>query len=376
MQVHTPTITLKHLLIDGKKQIGLKFYPHEIVEKLVKTLPDPKWSQEFNMAYIANSKENLTRIFSTFKGIAWVHGQHFFNKKSKTQNEVLKITQKERALPEDYRTCPPEFIQKLEINGYAENTARIYMSCFEMFMNYYKDRELLSIDEQDIQDYLQVLARKKRSISYLNQMINAIKFYYEVVQKMPNRFYAIDRPRKSHALPKVISKEEVKALIDCASNSKHKCIISLLYSAGLRRNELLELKLTDIDSKRMLILVRQGKGKKDRQTLLSPIVLEDLRLYYTEWKPKEYLFESPTGTQYSGGSVVQIIQRAAKKAGIKKKVSPHMLRHSFATHLLEDGVDLRYIQSLLGHGSSKTTEIYTHVATHNLKGIRSPFDTL
>lgn len=369
-------ITLKHLLINNEKQIGLKFYPNELIQKLVKTLPNPKWSKEFNMAYIANTKENLNEVFNTFRGIAWVHGQHFFSTKVANNNPPLKITQQKRERPEGYRYCPPEYIQKLEINCYAQNTANVYISCFEAFINHYKERELLAIDEKDIRDYLQLLVRKNRSESYLNQMVNAIKFYYEVVLQMPNRFYSIDRPRKSTALPKVISKEEVKAIISHAANIKHKCIISLLYSAGLRRNELLNLKLTDIDSKRMIILVRQGKGKKDRQSILSTAVLADLRSYFKEWKPKHFLFESPDGSQYSGSSVLQIIKTAANRAGIKKRVTPHMLRHSFATHLLEDGVDLRYIQVLLGHSSSKTTEIYTHVATTNIATIVSPLDTL
>jgi site-specific recombinase XerD len=194
---------------------------------------------------------------------------------------------------------------------------------------------------------------------------------------MPNRFYAIDRPRKrGTSLPKVLSKEEVKALIANAQNIKHKCIISLLYGAGLRRGELLNLKLTDIDSKRMVIVVRNGKGKKDRLTVLSPKLLEDLRIYFKQWQPHTFLFEGAKGGVYGSTTVNKVVKVAAKNAGIEKSVSSHMLRHSFATHLLEDGVDLRYIQSLLGHSSTKTTEIYTQVATHNINNITSPLDVL
>ena len=158
------------------------------------------------------------------------------------------------------------------------------------------------------------------------------------------------------------------------NNIKHRCIVSLLYSAGLRRGELIDLKLSDIDSKRMVINVRQGKGNKDRITLLSPSVLEELRVYFKEWKPKVYLFEGPSGNKYSTTSVMNIIRSAAKKAGLKKSITPHALRHSFATHLLESGTNLRYIQALLGHKSSKTTEIYTQVAITNIKEIKSPLD--
>ena len=195
-------------------------------------------------------------------------------------------------------------------------------------------------------------------------------------QNLPNRFYSIERPRPEHKLPKVISKEEVAEMIRRTENIKHRCIISVLYSAGLRRGELLNLKLNDIDGKRMLITVRAAKGNKDRVTILSPFVLEELRNYFKEYRPKEFLFEGQNRKQYSAESVGSIIKASAMRAKIKKRVTPHMLRHSFATHLLEDGADLRYIQSLLGHSSSKTTEIYTQVTLNHVKNIQSPFDSL
>jgi len=191
---------------------------------------------------------------------------------------------------------------------------------------------------------------------------------------MPNRFYSVDRPIQNESLPKVISMVEVSSIIKNTSNIKHRCIVSLLYSAGLRRSELLNLKLNDIDSKRMVILVKNAKGNKDRLTILSRSVLIDLRIYFKECRPKKWLFESPTGTNYSNTSVNSILKKCAKKVGIKVRVYPHILRHSFATHLLEAGTDLRYIQTLLGHKSSKTTEIYTHVATNTFLIIKNPLD--
>ena len=254
-------VTLKHLLINGEKQIGLKFYPDHVIQNLIKTLDEPKWSKEFNMVYIANTPFNLSSVFSTFRGIAWVQGQHFFGNKLQNNNPPLKLKQKQTERPVGYKRCPDVFIQKLEINCYSENTARTYISCFERFMNHFKERELLDIDEQDIRNYLQMLVHANKSESYLNQMVNAIKFYYELVMGMPNRFYLIDRPRASSKLPKVISKAEVKAILEATRNIKHRCIASLLYSAGLRRDELLSLKLTSIDSKRMVVIVEDAKGK-------------------------------------------------------------------------------------------------------------------
>ena len=170
---------------------------------------------------------------------------------------------------------------------------------------------------------------------------------------MPNRFYSIERPRKEQKLAQVVSKEEILAMIANTNNIKHRYIVSLLYSAGLRRSELLELKIQDIDSKRMLIHIKNAKNNKDRYSLLSETVLKELRVYYKEWKPQEYLFEGLKGTKYSGSSVKEIVVKAAEKSKINRRITPHMLRQSFATHLLENGTDLRYIQTLLGHGSTK-----------------------
>ena len=371
-------ITLKHLLINSEKQIGIKFYPDKMLQTVIKGLPEIKWSNEFGMAYLKNNPKNLNLIFEDFKGLAWINCASFFPKhKTKTNNSPVTVNNyRQRELPENYRKCPEEFLQKLELKQYAINTAKTYIHLFEVFINHYKNKELTHISENDIRTYMQLLVQQQKSHSYINQMINSIKFYYEVVMEMPNRFYSIERPIKREQLPKVISLEEVQTIIKNTNNIKHKCIVSLLYSAGLRRSELLNLKLEDIDSKRMVITVKSGKGNKDRLTILSQSVLTDLRIYYKKWRPKVYLFESPNGGIYSPQSILQIIKRAAKKGGIRKNITPHMLRHSFATHLLENGTDLRYIQVLLGHNSTRTTEVYTQVAINNLKSIKSPIELL
>jgi len=370
-------ITIKHLCIDGQKMIGLKFYPDKVIQALVKELDNPRWSNQHSMVLVLNTKNNLQSVFDKFKGVAWINCNQFFtNRPVNNGNEQLSVDQFRKRIPkEDWRFCPEEFYQKLEIRKYSLNTARTYIGMFERFINYYKDTEnLIELGEYEIRQYLQSLVVDKKSDTYLNQSINAIKFYYEVVNEMPNRFYAIERPIKQESLPVILSKEEVKIMIDSTINIKHKCIIELLYSAGLRRGELLNLKLSDIDSNRMMIHVRNGKGKKDRYTLLGIKMLADLRVYFLSCRPKTWLFESYSNGKYSGASVLKIVRRAANKSGIRKKVVPHTLRHSFATHLLENGTDLRYIQSLLGHSSSRTTEIYTHVATNVLAGIKNPLD--
>lgn len=370
------SITLYHLMINNHKMIGIKFAPDNLIKNLVKGLPNPKWSKRYNMAYIPNTKGNLGIIFNTFKGVVWINYNRFLiNKPVNQKNETVDVTWfRKRKLTPDYRLCPEEYLLKLELKRYANSTVKTYVSFFEMFINFYKYKELHKIDESDIRRFLQSLIQKKVSNSYVNQAINSIKFYYEVVLGMPNRFYEIERPRKESKLPQVVSKEEILSIIKNTNNIKHKCIVKLLYSSGLRRSELLNLKITDIDSKRMLVMVRGGKGKKDRQTLLSKSTLKDLRIYFKEWKPQIYLFEGRKASKYSAESVLRIVKKATSKAGIWQTVTPHVLRHSFATHLLESGVDLRQIQVLLGHSSSKTTEIYTHVTTNTFKNIKNPLD--
>ena len=373
---HIKSITLYHLMIKGQQMIGIRFSPDRLIQNLIKGLPDPRWSKRYNMAYIENTKANLGIIFNTFKGEVWINYNRFLtNKPLKTTNESIDVEwyRKRKPIPQ-FRCCPEEYLLKLELKKYANSTVRTYVSFFEMFINHYKHKELNAIDESDIRAFLQKLIHRNVSNSYLNQVINSIKFYYEVVLGMPNRFYEIERPRKESKLPKVISKEEIISIIENTNNIKHRCIVKLLYSSGLRRSELLNLKISDVDSKRMLVRVKDGKGNKDRYTLLSKSALDDLRLYYREWKPQDYLFEGRKASKYTAESVLNIVKKSAAKAGIRDTVTPHVLRHSFATHLLESGTDLRQIQVLLGHGSSKTTEIYTHVATNTFKKIKNPLD--
>ena len=377
MESKPKQVTLKHLLINEKRYIGLQFYSDKVIEALVKQLPSAKWSKEFSMAYIPNKPGNLEKIFHLFRGVAWVNLNSFSQDyRRKGDNSPLDIEfYRKRKLPIGYRSCPEEYFKKLENCKYSLNTAKAYIYHFERLINYYKNKEFIAISEMDIRKYVNLLCGNSNfSKSYINQAINSIKFYYEVVLGMPNRFYSIDRPRKNRSLPKVISKESVLKMIRINDNIKHKCIVSLLYSAGLRRQELIDLKITDIDNERMVILVRNAKGNKDRYTLLSEKLLLDLRVYYKIYRPKEFLFEGRYGGKYSTTSIAAIVERSAKKAGLNKKVTPHILRHSFATHLLEAGTDLRYIQSILGHSSSKTTEIYTHVATNVFKKIKNPLD--
>jgi site-specific recombinase XerD len=238
------------------------------------------------------------------------------------------------------------------------------------------------LGEKEVMEFSRYLVNERMvSSSHQNQAINSIKFYFEKVKGGERKFYHVDRPIREKMLPEVLSEEEVSAILKATKNLKHKAILMTIYSAGLRIGELIKLKIKDIDSKRMQIRVEQAKFKKDRYTILSQRTLEILRLYIKQEKPFEYLFEGQWSTkenpvQYSARSIQAVLKKSLEITGIGKHVTVHTLRHSFATHLLENGTDLRYIQALLGHESPKTTQIYTHITTKGFDQIKSPLDRL
>jgi integrase/recombinase XerD len=296
------------------------------------------------------------------------------------EEEAVDPSKKPRITPFDipnYRTCPEVYTLKMRELRYGEHTVKTYSSLFEEFINFYYKFDINRIDESMITAFMRYLViDRKVSISYQNQSINAIKFYYERVLGGQRKVYLVDRPRAEKTLPIVLNEDEISAILKETINLKHKVILMTIYSAGLRVSEAINLKIKDIDSSRMQIRVVQSKGKKDRYTLLSYKTLDFLRQYFQVYKPKDWLFEGQKGEQYSDRSIQAILKASVTKAHIQKRVTVHTLRHSFATHLLESGTDLRYIQTLLGHESSKTTEIYTHVTTKGFDQIKSPLDKL
>lgn len=272
---------------------------------------------------------------------------------------------------------PEGYMEKLERMRYSRNTIKVYSHYMKDFMIHFHDRELHTITPGEINRYLLYLIRRRKiSSSQQNQRINAIKFYYEKVLGRKKQYYHLNRPRKEKKLPKILTVEEVEQILKHCNNLKHKCILMTLYSGGLRRSELINLKITDIDSRRMLIRITDSKGNKSRYTLLSEILLKLLRDYFRFYKPEYWLFEGQGGGQYSATSIENIFKNALHKAKISKHATPHTLRHSFATHLLEQGISIRYIQELMGHSSIKTTEIYTHVSSRQLSKIKNPLDNL
>ena len=272
---------------------------------------------------------------------------------------------------------PAGYLEKLEQKRYSASTIKTYVAYFKDFIHYFRETDIDKLTKNEINAYIhQLIKKQKISPSQQNQRINAIKFYYERVLDLPKLYFDIDRPRKSFELPKVLSEQEVLQLLEATRNLKHKTLLATIYSAGLRRSEIVNLRKEDVDFDKSIIFIRGAKGKKDRITLLSDANARLLKVYLEQYRPKYWMFEGPERKKYSTSSISRGLNKAVAMAGLNKRVTPHMLRHSFATHLLEQGVDMRYIQNLLGHESTKTTEIYTHVSKKSLHKILSPLDRI
>lgn len=331
----------------------------------VKKLGNAFWSATRQCWYIRKNNFNLNYVYSSLQEVAYIDYSKLIKQQNTPESKnPPKIDNSHRSKIQ----VPKEFTNKLLQKRYSDNTVRIYTNYFKDFIHYFSDYDISDITSEDVNNYiLDLIETHNISLSQQNQRINAIKFYFEKVLKREKVYFDIDRPRKEHTLPDVLSRNEIKAMLAATTNIKHKCIIGLIYSCGLRRSELINLKINDIDSERLQIKIKNAKGKKDRYTHLSESLLSMLREYFKEHHPQHYLFNGEFGQSYSATSVQKVIKQAAKRAGIKKRVYPHILRHSFATHNLEQGIDIRFIQEWLGHETIKTTERYTHISRNNYK---------
>jgi integrase/recombinase XerD len=269
------------------------------------------------------------------------------------------------------------FKQYLLSKRYSTHTIKTYVEALKTFLIFTK-KEVDVITEKDLIAFnTTYILKNNYSASFQNQVVNAVKLFFGAIENHPMRIEKIHRPKREKKLPNVLSIAEVRDILAALDNIKHKAMLSLIYACGLRRSELLNLIFTDVQADRNLLLIRQAKGKKDRIVPLSIKLIGLLRTYYKIYVPRKWLFEGQiSGERYSERSLEEVLKQAVKKAKIAKPVTLHWLRHSYATHLLERGTDLRYIQELLGHKSSKTTEIYTHVSMKSIQKIHSPFDDL
>lgn len=268
-------------------------------------------------------------------------------------------------------------LRHLKEKRYSIHTINSYLSHLKLFFKYCGDKDPAEISDKETGSFMHdFIVTNKYSASFQNQAISAIKIYYEINGGKEINSSGFERPRRSRSLPKVFSKEEVMQIFNATRNSKHKLILWLVYSCGLRRSEVINIRLTDLDTSRGTLHIREGKGNVDRMVPIAEKIWDKIRSYLKSYKPVEYLFEGQKGGRYSVESVYNVFKQSLRKAGINKEVGIHSLRHSYATHLHESGLDIRFIQELLGHKSTRTTEIYTHVSRRDLINIKSPIEDM
>jgi integrase/recombinase XerD len=372
------TVLLIHKLGAEGGRILLKHKYNRKVHELLSSESFLNWDKLNRTFYFDASRKKLNEFILCFSSRLKIQLHH----KIKITDISIKKMLLEQHYKKDYwfKSCPDSFMQLMSQGNFSWSTINTYHHYLLRFINAFKTcsiDQINSFTEKQINEYHYTMQQNNSfSINAVNQSTNAIKKYYGQVLQRPISTDRIIRPKLGKSKPKVYSPEEITKILKQDMYIKHKAIIMVLYSTGVRIEELLNLKPEDILSDRKLVFVKGGKGKKDRYTILSNATLNMLRTYYKEEKPVEYLFEGQFGGKYSPSSVRNMLEEKIKKAGVIKRGAAHTFRHSFATHLLESGVDLRVIQTLLGHESSTTTEIYTHVSNRHISRINNPLDSL
>ncbi|WP_242919710.1 tyrosine-type recombinase/integrase [Pontibacter liquoris] len=374
-----PVVRLQPLEHQGKQYVELSYPYNKDIYACLKQSKVAQWLAEMQCFAISTDSLALHTLLTELEAVAQLWQAQTIQVKDMTLQ--ARFWEQSYLKGEGYIPCPLAYLEKLYLLNYSLSTIRTYHALLLRFLNAHKGKGMEAINafsEEEINHYHRSMVQAGTySVSFINQSINAVKFYYQrMLLRHEVQLNQVERPEKPERLPQVLSKQDVLKILSVTENVKHRCMLQLLYAGGLRIGEVINLKLTDVQSERNLLLIRGGKGKKDRTTLLSQKLLESLRAYYKQYKPKVWLFEGQAGGQYTVESIRNVFRASKEKAGVKAPATPHTLRHSFATHLLEQGTDLRYIQVLLGHRSSKTTEIYTHITTHALDKIVSPLDNL
>jgi len=365
------TLTVKTLWHRKQKVLMLLFEKDAEFIALCKKI-GAIYSQTYRGWWLPDTPKNVSTVKENFDAYSFT-----FEERPPAFEKKIKVSAYEQ-LTDAHKASIKKFDEFLRSKRFAPSTIRSYIHSIQLFLAYFNDRQMEDLTEDDITIFNnEYILAKRLSSSFQNQVINAIKKFFLVVENRKMDIASIHRPRREQKLPHVISKEEVKKILEAPKNLKHRAMLSLIYACGLRRSELLNLKPNNIDSKRKLLIIYQSKGRKDRVIPIGDKLIALLRDYYKAYRPKEWLFEGQkAGNRYSATSLEKVLKQSLKKAKVEKSVTLHWLRHSFATHLLENGTDLRYIQNILGHKSSRTTEIYTHVSTKSLQNIKSPFDDL
>lgn len=357
---------------------------------IIKSIPGSSWSNSKKQWHFNLNKQVVELLRQKLTSIASLDIS-LLEKQWKEKEQLATRTKLEAPRPSFHDSYPSQetdpshfvalqaYVEFLRLKNYSTHTIRNYKNWFMVFLNYFPDRKPSTITKYEIMDFLVTYRKSEKwSSTTQNQLINAIKFFYEKLLNKKREVYDLPRAKKEYKLPAVFSEDELKRIVLATENLKHRSILCLAYSAGLRISEIVNLKIEDVDSSRMVITLRGAKGKKDRQVMLSSTLLDLLRNYFRseKQKPKIWLFEGQYGGQYSTRSIEEVMKYAKKKAGVKKKGSIHAIRHSFATHLLEAGTDIFTIKELLGHNSIRTTGIYAHVSKKHISKVQSPLDKL
>lgn len=365
-----PEIIIEPVIHKREKRLKLLFRYDLALIQIIRNIDGRKWSETMHCWHIPYSEDYIKKInlrLGAKYSIKYPEDDYLI--------EVLKIKPK---IPNYTKIKIDLFIQYLKNQRYSENTIENYVSAIKTFFEYINNKEPEAIELTDLFNFNEeCIIKEKKSISYQNIFISAIKLFFHVVYHKQFELNEIKRPRNEYRLPQIFSKEDVERILLSPKNIKHRAMLSTIYACGLRCGDLINLKIEDLDTDRKLIHIKKGKGKKDRIVPIPENLIKLLRDYYKIYKPKVYLFEGiKSGERYCETSLRQVFKSALNKTGINSQAKLHWLRHSFATHLLENGTDIRFIQEILGHKSTKTTEIYTHVSTRSIQNIKNPFENL
>jgi integrase/recombinase XerD len=364
--MNTPAITYSLTQHRGRSRILVQFAHNKTWNERIRKVPGAQWSSTLKGWHIPDTPENRKKC-----GLTTVSDIALIQEKVQTSRLQISAGNKEQLLL---------FLEQLALKKYSSSTMQTYRNEFCQLLQLLGNLCVQDLTPEHLKRYmLYCVIQLKLSENTLHSRLNALKFYFEQVLKKEKFFWEIPRPKRAVQLPKLLNEDEIRKLFNALTNKKHKAMLFTVYSAGLRVSEVAHLKIKDVDSKRMQLFIERAKGKKDRYVNLSPLLLDILRKYISEYKPKPkvYLFESEqTFSAYPTRTIQQIFAKARQKAGIHKDVGVHSLRHSFATHLLDKGTDIKYIKDLLGHFDIRTTERYLHVSRQKLVNIVSPFDDL
>ncbi len=359
-------------------KLFISFEYNTLLIDRVKQLPQVQWSSYHRSWYIPYQNDSKALVEQVLGQLARIDFPGLRSMPLAPEPVGLDLLLPEEYIPYDLASGIKKFQDYLRARRYSDNTIKTYSEALRTFFVFLKLKPVEYISNADLlRFHNEYILARNLSASYQNQAINAVKLFFSKLASRHLHVELVTRPKREKRLPNVLSKEEVKRILEAPVNLKHRAMLSLIYACGLRCGELLNLLPVHVDSNRNLLLIKQAKGKKDRIVPLSLKLLELLREYFIRYRPKVYLFEGQKpGTRYDERSLQTVLKNAITKIGLRKPVTLHWLRHSYATHLLEAGTDIRYIQEILGHQSSKTTDIYTHVSNKSIQKITSPFDQL